>query len=118
MRYWIVTSIFALVVSLGYCAPAPENEISESEIRGRRNMTEKAYIPGTWTRSAFEKAWQRWPNQTVKPDNYDLAFREHYGLHEAPFDNNGLPMGLKQTKSFLGRTIAIDCLVCHGGSIL
>jgi hypothetical protein len=113
-----IAIITLLLLSLGNLVSGDSDELSESVVRGRRNLTEKAYIPGTWTRSAYDNVWKRWPGQTIKPQNYDAVFREHYGLHTAPFDNRGLPMGLKETKPFLGRTIAVDCLVCHGGSIL
>jgi mono/diheme cytochrome c family protein len=42
---------------------------------------------------------------------------QRYGLHPAPFDNKGLPMGLRKTRGLLGQSITNDCLVCHAGSI-
>lgn len=116
MRIGSIT-IGLLLIAAGLVPSAERSELSEAAARGRKHMTEKAYIPGTWTRQAYDNAWKRWPNQKTKPDNYDEAFRNYYGLNAAPFDNHGLPMGLKETKPFLGRTVAIDCLVCHGGSI-
>lgn len=110
--FWILLSIAVLAASA-----APPTEYSEAAQRGYDNLTKKAYVPGTWTRQAYDNAWKRWPNQKEKPANYDEAFREHYGLHPAPYPNNGLPMGLKETKPFLGRTLTLDCLICHGGSI-
>jgi hypothetical protein len=85
---------------------------------GYVNLTRKTYVPGSWTKSSYQNAWKQWPGVRTKPADYDRAFREYYGLPEAPFENNGLPMGLKQTASFLGRTLTVDCLVCHGGSAL
>ena len=53
-----------------------------------------------------------------KPADYDAAFRERYGLHPAPYPNDGLPMGLRKAAILLGKGVGTDCLLCHGGSIL
>jgi len=53
-----------------------------------------------------------------RPEPYAQAFREHYGLHPAPFDNGKYPMGLREAKGLiLGKGLTTDCLTCHGGSI-
>lgn len=112
-RPWQVTSAglaLALVVAVH---GADENAAD----RGRKAILEKNYNPAVWTRDAYEKAWTRWDNTTAKPDEYDRAFREQYGLHEAPYPNRGLPMGLREGWKLLKRGISVDCLVCHGGSI-
>ncbi|MFL5330221.1 MAG: hypothetical protein ACJ8C4_15070 [Gemmataceae bacterium] len=86
--------------------------------RGRAYLTGKCYTPAVWSLGAYGKVWKRWPGVKTKPENYDAAFREHYGLHEAPFPNNGLPMGLREgQRPLLGKGISMDCLLCHGGSI-
>ena len=43
---------------------------------------------------ALENLWVVWPGGYV--GDYWAAFRERYGLHEAPFDNAGLPMGIRR----------------------
>src|SRR5207245_645048 len=50
---------------------------------------------------------------------YASAFRQRYGLHPAPYPNDGLPMGLRRGKARDGskRGLQLDCLVCHAGSI-
>ena len=56
---------------------------------------------------------------TEKPADYDAAFRDRYGLHPAPYPNDGLPMGLREARpACSARASAIDCMLCHGGSIL
>ena len=47
------------------------------------------------------------------------AFRHHYGLHPAPYPNDGLPMGLRRGIGPGGvkTGLQIDCMLCHGGSI-
>ena len=53
----------------------------------------------------------------IKPDNYDAAFREHYGMHAAPYPNHNLPMGMREGKRLLAKGVSMDCLLCHGGAI-
>jgi mono/diheme cytochrome c family protein len=80
-------------------------------VRGRPAMN-----PAWWTRAAYDKVWKQW-GLVEKPADYDRAFRERYGLHQAPYDNHGLPMGLHQANGLLGKGIATDCLLCHGGAV-
>ena len=56
---------------------------------------------------------------TKIPAGYAAAFRHRYGLHPAPFPNDGLPMGLRRGIGPGGvkTGLQIDCMLCHGGSI-
>lgn len=85
--------------------------------RGRKALLEQSYIPPSWTMSAYQNAWKRWPGVTEKSADYDAAFRDHYGLHPAPYPNGQLPMGLRTATALVFKGINVDCLVCHGGSI-
>ena len=38
-------------------------------------------------------------------------------MHEAPYANNGLPMGLHVAPGLLGKGIGTDCLLCHAGRV-
>ena len=38
----------------------------------------------------------------ARPADYARAFRDRYGLHEAPYENGGLPMGFTRPKGLLG----------------
>ena len=53
------------------------------------------------------------------PADYARAFRERYGLHEAPYENGGLPMGFTRPRGLLGlgHGLGNDCLLCHGGTV-
>jgi hypothetical protein len=90
--------------------------------RGKKALLTKCYAPPTMTRHAYDEIWKQW-GRKEKPAaaDYDRLFRERYGLHEAPYPNDGLPMGLRSaTLSLLlghGKGISMDCMVCHGGSI-
>src|SRR5262249_58582127 len=53
----------------------------------------------------------------TKPANYEQAFMDRYGLHPAPFDNQGRPMGLLESRSLLGKGIVNNCLLCHSGTV-
>jgi mono/diheme cytochrome c family protein len=105
-----------ILVLTAAAAPAAE----PSAERGRQALLSRAYVPATMTRLAYEGVWRQW-GLVSKPAAADYArlFRERYGLHEAPYPNDGLPMGLKLATMPLGfgKGISQDCLVCHGGSI-
>lgn len=86
--------------------------------QGYKALTSKAYVPGQFPRPVVDEAWKRW-GYAQKPANYWLEFRERYGLAEAPFPNNDLPLGLRSSPMPLGGAgVCLDCLTCHGGSLL
>ena len=86
--------------------------------RGHKALTETAFIPAFWTNRVVQNAWKNWDGVTEKPANYAEAFREHYGLHEAPYRDGPMPMGLRKAKRIFDYGIGADCMLCHGGSIL
>jgi hypothetical protein len=86
--------------------------------RGYQALTRTAFIPGFWSTRAVPGAWRTWEGIATRPTDYDAAFRERYGLHPAPYPNDGLPMGLRKANLLLGQGIGADCMLCHGGSLL
>jgi mono/diheme cytochrome c family protein len=92
-------------------APSPE-----AVERGKKALLGRSFIPPAYALKAYDNAWRQW-GLKEKPADYDRHFRARYGLHEAPYPNKGLPMGLREAQGLLGKGIATDCLVCHGGSI-
>jgi mono/diheme cytochrome c family protein len=86
--------------------------------RGYKALTGTAFIPGFWKSTAVANAWRHWDGVKEKPAGYDAAFRDRYGLHPAPYPNNGLPMGLRPADILLNKGIGADCMLCHGGSVL
>jgi hypothetical protein len=74
-------------------------------------------VPPIWFQTGYDNAWKQW-GLKEKPADYAAAMMERYGLHPAPYPNNGLPMGMRESKGLLGKGITNDCMVCHGGSIL
>ena len=101
------------LVSAGETTAAPDAAAD----RGREAMRGRpALNPALWSPKALDTAWTQW-GLTEKPADYARAFRERYGLHPAPYENGGLPMGLHEVRGLLGKGIDADCLMCHAGSI-
>ncbi len=92
--------------------------------RGRIALTLTGFLKPEWSESAYRSAGRLWDQPAPDPDRdpaaYAAAFRHRYGLHPAPYPNDGLPMGLRRGLSPDGTKSAgfqIDCMLCHGGSI-
>ncbi|GIW83055.1 MAG: hypothetical protein KatS3mg105_4862 [Gemmatales bacterium] len=83
---------------------------------GEKALLSRAFNPPIWTKKAYDEVWKQW-GIDQKPENYHAAFAARYGLHPAPYDNGGYPMGIRETTFLFKSTIATDCLMCHGGSI-
>src|ERR1700752_3743584 len=64
--------------------------------RGEKALLTRSFTPGTSSPQAYRDLWRTWGGLTEPPAGADRALREHYGLHEAPYPNDGLPMGLRQ----------------------
>jgi hypothetical protein len=95
---------------------------SAAAARGQADLLGRAYNPPTITHAAYQNVWKEWGlQQKPAPDDYARLFRERYGLHVAPYANNGYPMGLREADAIFSfgkkKGIAQDCLICHGGSI-
>ncbi|MFM8272957.1 MAG: hypothetical protein ACKODX_11565 [Gemmata sp.] len=112
---------FALValgaLATGLPTTAAERGAAPAE-KGYKALTQTAFIPAFWTQQALPNAWQQWEGVSERPAKYDAAVRERYGLHEAPYPNDGLPMGLRKAGRVLGVGVGLDCMLCHGGSIM
>ena len=110
---------------------ASEPEGSESIVadrsaadRGRIALTLTGFLKPEWSEAAYRRAGGLWDSPAPDPDRdplaYAAAFRWRYGLHPAPYPNDGLPMGLRRGLGSDGAKttgIQLDCLMCHGGSI-
>jgi len=109
-------ALFALV-TFATSAGAGEKAPTPSE-RGYKALTETAFIPAFWTPNALPNAWEQWDGAKAKPANYDAALRDRYGLHEAPYPNDGFPMGIRKAPLLFKTGVGIDCMLCHAGSII
>ena len=100
--------------------PIAAQEPAPSAERGQKALFTRSFVPAVWGSSSYENAWKHWDKKPAQPpSDYPSAFREYYGVHSAPFDNGRYPMGLREAATvFGGKGIAIDCMLCHGSSIL
>lgn len=114
----------ALLLNLIFCLPQPVLADDDASIsRGRYALQNGSFLLPAWGPGAWERAVKSTKplpeayRKTEQPPSQQAMTR--FGLHPAPFENNGLPMGLRPAWSHDGRTrgLQIDCLLCHGGSI-
>lgn len=86
--------------------------------RGYQALTSRSFTPANFSAKAMEEVWKVWGIKQ-KPEDPVLAASKRFGLHPAPYPNDGLPMGLRKGSIAFGFPgISLDCMVCHGGSIL
>jgi mono/diheme cytochrome c family protein len=96
-------AIIAVFSSLAAGSEAPDQAAVE---RGRNALLSRSHIESRWTIDGFHKL--------EKPDA--SAIRDRYGLFPTPYDNDGLPMGLRRRNDD-PKHIVLDCMICHGGSL-
>ena len=89
----------------------PQPERGREAVRGQPPLN-----PPLWSQGAYETAWKAWALKE-KPADYDAGFRARYGLHNPPYENGGLPMGLHVAQGPFGKGLGSDCLLCHAGSV-
>ena len=90
--------------------------------RGRQALTGSSFVAPEWSMEAYKTALSKAgidaPDPETDPQGYQEAFNARFGLHPAPYPNDGLPMGLRQATGPDGRVgMNLDCMTCHGGSI-
>jgi hypothetical protein len=118
MKRWLLS--LALVLTCGFGASradSPKPAALTAIERGREAVRGRpALNPATWSMGAYETAWKQW-GLAAKPADYERAFRERYGLHAAPYENRGLPIGLHEARGLFSKGVATDCLLCHAGRV-
>ncbi len=116
LRRWLAlaTSLFAVPL---FSAPsmAAGKDKTPAE-RGWLALSQQNMNPGLWPPQAFDNLWKQWGLKD-RPANFDQVVRDRYGLHAAPFDNKGLPLGLQLAPTLLGKGIVNSCLLCHAGGV-
>jgi mono/diheme cytochrome c family protein len=134
MRVWqYVCGAWLAVAWLAWGTAALSGETPQSEpaaARGAAALTTTGYLKPSWGDAAYARAGALWkdaasPDPVTEPEAYASAFKQRYGLHQPPYSNDGLPMGLRRGNGDgLGPDgrpvksgIQLDCMVCHGGSI-
>lgn len=88
--------------------------------RGKQALLGRHFNAPTISLTAYDNLWRHWDSKPKeRPASYDQAVRDYYGLHAAPYPNGRYPMGLREAPLLvLGKGLATDCMLCHGGSIL
>jgi mono/diheme cytochrome c family protein len=114
MRRWFLCC--SLVLGGGAVAAADEPRVKSAAERGREALLGRTFSPPVVSLKAYDELWKQW-GLKEKPADYGRALRERYGLHTAPYDNHGRPMGLREGTGLLGKGITSDCMLCHAGSI-
>jgi len=122
-----LTSLLSLagVLGLGLSTDPPRTPGADapgagSAEGGKKALLEKSYIPASMTLPGYQKTWKQWGlDKKPAKEDYARMFGERYGLHPAPYPNNGYPMGLREAPLpfGLGKGVGQDCLICHGGAI-
>ncbi len=115
---------FATIALCGCLAPFAwgGSEGNDSAARGREALVAQSHILPSWSWEAYQRVGQQWeppgPDPVAEAEAYAARFSQRYGLPEAPYPNNGLPMGLKKSVGRDGQPgLSLDCLMCHGGRI-
>lgn len=111
---------FVMAGAPGGAKPTLDAEAAE---RGRIALTLEGFLKPEWSDAAYRNVVRLWGDSASDVDKgpaaYAALFRHRYGLHPAPYPNDGLPMGLRRGHGPGGTKLGmqIDCMVCHGGSI-
>src|SRR5215203_2624736 len=74
----------ASVVLVAFASLASASDPAAVE-RGRKALLENSHIEGRWTINGFRKI-----------EKEAASFEEKYGLFPPPYENHGLPMGLRR----------------------
>lgn len=117
MSRWFLSLSLVVIGSLGWTwASAPKAQERTSVERGRDAVVAWQLNPGIWSVNAYDTIWKVW-GLKEKPADFPQRFRERYGLHAAPYDNHGRPMGLAEVSGLRGKGLVNSCLLCHAGTV-
>jgi mono/diheme cytochrome c family protein len=116
MRRWLLGAIPILFCgfALSFAQSPPAKEPTPAE-RGREAV-HRPLNGSVFSFQAYDNAWKQWGIKE-KPADYARAFRDRYGLTEAPYANHGLPTGFHEAPGLLRKGIGNDCLMCHAGRV-
>src|SRR5262245_56854747 len=106
MKGWIV----GVGLLVGATASGAEPEKSPVE-RGREALFTRHFAPANVSRKGYDNLWKQW-GLKEKPAEYKKQVSDRYGLHEAPYDNEDLPMGLRSAPFLLAKGVGTDCMLC------
>jgi mono/diheme cytochrome c family protein len=118
VKHWLSMLAVALCAFSGRSFAQEHKPAGNAAVERGRGLVRGAppLNPPLWSMRGYANGWTQW-GAKEKPDDYDRRFRARYGLHEAPYPNNGLPMGFHVAPGLLGKGIGTDCLLCHAGRV-
>jgi mono/diheme cytochrome c family protein len=118
VNHWLPILAVALCACMGRSFAQEQKPAGKTGVERGQGLVrgEPPLNPPPWSMRAYSKAWTQWGLEE-KPADHDRRFRGRYGLHEAPYPNNGLPMGLHVAGGLLGKGVGTDCLLCHAGRV-
>ncbi len=94
--------------------PVQQTYDAERAARGRALLKDETLARGVLPEAVVRNLWVAWGTFPVASDQeFWKQFRSRYGMLEAPFDNGGLPLGMRREAGGL----TFDCMLCHGGRI-
>jgi hypothetical protein len=117
MNRWLVGLAAVLAGLTTVLAADAGHPAASSADRGREAVRGRpALNPPVCSAETFDTLWKQW-GLAEKPADYAAAVRDRYGLHAAPYDNGGLPMGCHEARGLFGKGVGTDCLLCHAGTV-
>ena len=89
-------------------------------LNGQAYLQSKDFAAPSFTMKALNNLHKQWNLESRPSPKIALEiFESRYGMHQAPYQHDDLPMGLKLAPFPLTlgtvKGIALDCLICHGG---
>ncbi|MFO0965570.1 MAG: c-type cytochrome [Gemmataceae bacterium] len=111
----VALSVCLVVSNVAFSQDASKERAAAIERGMRAARGQPPMNPSLWSVRSYENAWKAWSKEA--PADLNRAIAERYGLVEAPYDNNKLPMGLHLTTGPFGKGIVNDCMMCHSGRV-
>jgi hypothetical protein len=89
---------------------------------GQAYLQSKDFAAPSFSLKALNNLHKQWNLDSRPSPKIALQiFESRYGMHQAPYQNDDLPMGIKLAPFPLTlgtvKGIALDCLICHGGTL-
>src|SRR6266536_2827776 len=118
--------LLAALVTAAACAreaPPPARaarlieDVAVVVLRGEKTLLGASYGEPFWRKTSYESLWKVW-GLSARPRDFEEQALARYGLHRAPYDNAGLPMGLHVTRGTeKGEPgITFDCKLGHSAA--
>lgn len=102
-------------LELGSNLPVLHEADAERAARGEQLFTSGRLGGRLGPKLGFRNLWLVWGSGGSDDEaTYWAKFRKRYGFSEAPFDNDGLPLGMRLVE---GSFITLDCMTCHAETV-